>query len=565
MTIETLPHAEIEGTSRKLRDSCRACASSKVKCRKEKPACSRCTKRGIACEYLPTKRGGRKLAQAHSPSPPRALTRDVDSGHSCRSRSTSAATVPESDAGSVTMAPQLQSPSLASWFTSDAMHPISGTTTPSLMTSVEPDPMQYNDSTFGATTDPFSRVFTSGHHPTTVLPEMTTDSQYIHTSSSFPFMDLDMEAPEPDFLNMGQLEFFPTSIDSWRLDNNTSMSRSPMHSMSQGPEDVSYTEADLFNMQNTSAQTSPPLFGTRFASPEKARRSPSVIPPDTFSCSCMAQALGLIKQLFPSSSQGFTSGATPASIHQQLRRDEQSGASCFPGLSIEAVIAQNDATIEATSHMLQCSCSEDDYLLVITSLIVLKVLGWYAAVARRAPTPQSMPTSDSSSNVSTASLSSFSASGAGTSTTLSHSSSSTSLSSSSHQQPQATSFGSLFPRHSETVVRESTVIIDSYRLDGDDSARMAAQLVLSKLHRVQRLVNQLSQKLKAQAEKRKRIRSDSSDNILNGFFGGVDSADAGAPLPLSFLVLDQLEADLRRRLKSLSAEIVDELRRDQSD
>ncbi|KAL9094346.1 MAG: hypothetical protein Q9165_003487 [Trypethelium subeluteriae] len=48
------------GTSTKLRDSCHACASSKVKCAKEKPTCARCAKRGIACEYFITKRPGRK-------------------------------------------------------------------------------------------------------------------------------------------------------------------------------------------------------------------------------------------------------------------------------------------------------------------------------------------------------------------------------------------------------------------------------------------------------------------------------------------------------------------------
>ena len=44
----------------KLRDSCHACAASKVKCNKGKPTCSRCEKRNAACEYVATKRAGRK-------------------------------------------------------------------------------------------------------------------------------------------------------------------------------------------------------------------------------------------------------------------------------------------------------------------------------------------------------------------------------------------------------------------------------------------------------------------------------------------------------------------------
>ncbi|KAF2691145.1 hypothetical protein K458DRAFT_327311 [Lentithecium fluviatile CBS 122367] len=47
-------------TALKLRDSCDACASSKVKCHKQKPTCSRCQKRGVACHYLATKRAGRR-------------------------------------------------------------------------------------------------------------------------------------------------------------------------------------------------------------------------------------------------------------------------------------------------------------------------------------------------------------------------------------------------------------------------------------------------------------------------------------------------------------------------
>lgn len=44
------------GSHMKLRDSCHACASSKVKCHKEKPTCSRCRKRGITCEYFAHRR-----------------------------------------------------------------------------------------------------------------------------------------------------------------------------------------------------------------------------------------------------------------------------------------------------------------------------------------------------------------------------------------------------------------------------------------------------------------------------------------------------------------------------
>ncbi|KAI1634861.1 aflatoxin regulatory protein-domain-containing protein [Biscogniauxia mediterranea] len=44
----------------KLKDSCHNCATAKLRCSKEKPTCSRCENRGKKCQYLATKRAGRK-------------------------------------------------------------------------------------------------------------------------------------------------------------------------------------------------------------------------------------------------------------------------------------------------------------------------------------------------------------------------------------------------------------------------------------------------------------------------------------------------------------------------
>ncbi|CAI7654935.1 unnamed protein product [Penicillium glandicola] len=47
------------GPPPKLKDSCDMCSSSKVKCNKEKPICSRCRKLGYPCFYSPARRIGR--------------------------------------------------------------------------------------------------------------------------------------------------------------------------------------------------------------------------------------------------------------------------------------------------------------------------------------------------------------------------------------------------------------------------------------------------------------------------------------------------------------------------
>lgn len=45
--------------TQKLKDSCDMCSSSKVKCNKDKPVCSRCRKLGYPCFYSPARRIGR--------------------------------------------------------------------------------------------------------------------------------------------------------------------------------------------------------------------------------------------------------------------------------------------------------------------------------------------------------------------------------------------------------------------------------------------------------------------------------------------------------------------------
>ncbi|KAI0417495.1 hypothetical protein F5X98DRAFT_374631 [Xylaria grammica] len=63
----------------KLRDSCDGCAISKVKCHREKPTCSRCLRRGVACKYVVTRRGrkyGSSTTSGDDVSPHHSATND---------------------------------------------------------------------------------------------------------------------------------------------------------------------------------------------------------------------------------------------------------------------------------------------------------------------------------------------------------------------------------------------------------------------------------------------------------------------------------------------------------
>lgn len=85
---------------------------------------------------------------------------------------------------------------------------------------------------------------------------------------------------------------------------------------------------------------------------------------------------------------------------------------------------------------------------------------------------------------------------------------------------------------------------------------MAAQLVLSELHRVQRLINRLSEKLKV------KVSCEGLETPNSAASGQIARTFSNPTLPFSPAMLDHLDTDLRRRLRALSLDIVETLRRD---
>ena len=202
-------------------------------------------------------------------------------------------------------------------------------------------------------------------------------------------------------------------------------------------------------------------------------------------CCCLIRALDLLKQLSPNAS---------AICMQSRRQDYESSTSPVP--TIQSVIARNEQTIESISDMLQCPCSRDDYLLAIISLVVFKVLGWYTAVMDGSQSPS-----------------------------WSHAD--------NGRQP-------VYP--SEQGL-QSPMVMGGYCIDGEDQCRMVAQLILSGLNRVQRFVNLLSQRLRSHG-----MRNRTTSGLNSAADGQNIFSDGGYPSPFSATMLDQLEADLRKRL-----------------
>lgn len=443
LTTSTATHEHATAPDRpKLRNACHTCASSKLRCSQDKPTCSRCAKRGLTCEYFAAKQGGRKPNGQSSSNNNRKnnLSKSAKNANShayslsqanCFAPSSSN---PSTDSlpslGNVHHSPRASVPG-SSDMLQDFFSPMDQTLS-STPTDTGTDLDDFFNSPISFSTDLSDvNIFGTPIFYSTAIGSNSTGSERL--SDAFPVLE--------DAVSELLAQSMPSST----------------------PPNPTFPTKEVHNYQEIRATESP--------------------------CSCLVQALGFMKQLFPLPSNACTTWAT-----QGLDT-----ATAIP--TIQAVITRNEATIEAVSTMLRCSCSQDGYLLSVMSLIIFKVLDWYAAVARKTP---------------------------------------------SLHDAQACYSPFEPPLHNPTFV-------GSYHLDCADSDRMAAQLVLTELHRVRRLVDQLSSKLRVQAAVKKAR-------------GGLETPesmdlDNEMALPLSAVMYDQLDNDLRNRLRALSCEMLNRLRR----
>ncbi|KAH8705831.1 aflatoxin regulatory protein-domain-containing protein [Talaromyces proteolyticus] len=431
-----LPTPSKAGAPLKLRDSCDACATSKLKCSKEKPTCSRCAKRNIACEYVAMKRGGRKPgSRSHA--------------NSNRANIVSNAII---NANFKTQLP------------------------PSLNNNFTP-----NSFTSGAESVPSSEI--THHSPYQAIPSSSeTFLTYLSpTNHPLSSMNTDLSMEVYDSLASPMAQSFPDMADEVAIYNREFVS----------------TTRDSSSNRSDGLSSAIPIFGDTISdffdfsapdSPHNNRTSPiehlqSHRKTYTFDkvCPCLFQALGLMKQLFPRPSRTFIT-----SVNQTVDKN-----ACSPTLT--SIISKNKTAIEAVDAMLQCPCSQDVYLLSIIVLIVSKVLGWYDIAASKVAR-----LNDSSKAL----------------------------------------------KRQQII---NPIVFERDRgVDSETSSRMAAQLVLSELHLVRRVSNQLSLKLK-------------SHRINVSEYAKNEDKELDL-MPFSDATLDQLDLDLQKRLRTLSSKILDALR-----
>lgn len=484
----------------KLRDSCNGCASSKLKCTKEKPTCARCSRRGIVCEYTASKRSGRTshFASISNVQPDRSPRMgNNQTNNTNRTRQESYRSPPVSRT-SLLIPPLPSGPSSTTCFSSEqhSLHP-----SQDLWSSVlSPPASTGSDNGFSSLMpmgNDFNQMFSPGllSTPDCEVPP----GQQSSSNDCMPVDNLgDFLSDRDQFLSNDCSAGLSSSISDFNsiLDSSDMEEPPPLHqtTLSVTPpvsnsNEMSSSEHGLFWNQELSASGMP-----GFEAVSSKQHS-----------GCLTIALEFLMGLFVT--------APTACMQPGM----QSRTSKPP--TIESVISKNKETIEAISNMMDCPCTQDDYIVTVLSLIVLKVMAWYSAAASVKSTPDdAMSWSDPFND---------------------------------HlKRERQSSFG-------EQVLHQPQTTEDN------DYSRKAAQLVLSELHRVQRLINLLSKRLEVI-----RLRNGDSSNSSSGSkASSVSGSSDPTSLPkrastLSGSTFSQLETDLRKRLRSVSSDTLDILRQE---
>ncbi|OAL44735.1 hypothetical protein IQ07DRAFT_481875, partial [Pyrenochaeta sp. DS3sAY3a] len=468
----------------KLRDCCQSCARSKVRCTKEKPACSRCDTKGIACVYLRSKRPGRipgsgaRRAKATPPSP-RDCTR-------------------------ASISPTADTTSTEDLVSNILLSPISV-----INGSLLPDNAAVQDGSFfdgyDLTLSPDMDFDADENVPFAwddcldVLATMNdplygTLMDWDTTTTALPVsLQVDPSRPE-DLSGSDSGPQSPTSrlLASTHTSYSASSSSTSISSLSSlRPMSLSRTATSTVPSTNGHARSPSKQQGALI--PPSHKPTPRVV------CNCLEKALDLLKAITkdPCAEMSLASG----------------------GPATQAILTKNKEVIQATLAILSCvSCLEDRLLIMVLLLITMKMLPRYASAA--ALTSCASPTTNKAMESST---------------------------------------------HDSISLGNGAGNIDDRT---EMYPRQAKQHVLRELHLVQRLITQLSSRLKGLSSSREEIfsvppkaqasikpsnpnkivrREVSNDERVHPTPGDTEL------MPLSTRTLDLVENDVRKSLSSLSA------------
>ena len=307
----------------KIRNSCRACASSKVKCSGQKPSCNRCARRKIDCHYDYAKRAGRKHQK-----PMRDSISTTDS----------VVAQPLSDSGwstSNSESFEVECPTPPTHADTSEMHDI-GCISPQTIAHC----LLTNDPR------PSSEVM----YPNTGLDNLFNDSTPVPISC-FPSTGISCQ-PESSLRD-----------DCANSRNGFDFQSAANIAIPQG-SGITFARYG-FDVPNKSSSESS---GACETFPGDEPRGPLRSFEGNASLCCLTRALGFLQQISPENSKSCRQ-------HLEYNTSQMSTA--------QTVVMENEQIVNIIHEMLLCSCSQDGYILAIISLMMIEILNRYDAMSSR--------------------------------------------------------------------------------------------------------------------------------------------------------------------------------------
>lgn len=468
----------------KLRDSCVACASSKVRCHRQKPSCSRCLKRKITCEYVTSKRGGRNPAgRSETPTTSKANTKAASVA---ARRSSQPSTPPLEWFG----------PSFHSPHADAAQAPRHAATMP--ISSSTPF------------MDPFLAV-----EPSMSLEMESLESDFgrflASTSEYYSPLEHEKDFNPMNTCMLGDLDAFSKVTDG---DYMMPLTDPALHSERSATPAV-LSSISSSSVSPVSGQMLPPAFMDNILQETQDYDTTDC------QCGCLFYAVGLMKQLFADQSGsdfGLSAGRTSSQV--------------------QTTIARNKHALDVVDSILHCYFPHDNYLLLILSMILMKVLDSYADAAYNRRSSVTGSTSGSGNVTPIDGCNSIGNSLGSLESMHSRNMSIASQSSTGCSEKGRSSYGPVF--------------------ESGNSVRTSMHLILGELHRPQRLVNQLSDLLKKAASRNGGRSADFPNCSSPG--RSFSMGGGGSTCIISDVILRQLGQDLKRRLQKLSLDIIEALK-----
>lgn len=310
----------------KLKDACQRCAASKVKCDHARPTCARCAKRNLPCEYRRSRRMGRVPAGSMEEQDPKSM-----SGSDLVQRQQFSTSGADSlDALNQNMDWSIDNYDTNDWFSDD------------LFTAG------------GANNTDWEAILKSLNAETLMPPASGAPVAPMMGSSSIP--------PPPPSSQSGS--------ESARSRKVSTLSSNSSSAGTASSGDESY----LFSDWSVGTDMTDPTDFKFDDMPLLTAPSPPLTCSENGDNSdCLSTALRFIIHLSPSGSNACALSSASA----------PDGKSVYAAPTPEGVLEENKNILESLQTILGCSCTqENESLLALIALAILKLLTWYSRVAK---------------------------------------------------------------------------------------------------------------------------------------------------------------------------------------